>query len=65
MWLRSFQTADVRVPQRMQTRYVRLEGEFGSPGVYSVLPGIPPTGGASDGWARRVTEVAKRLGERL
>jgi polysaccharide biosynthesis/export protein len=34
-----FSTADVRVPQRMQTRYVRLEGEFGSPGVYSVLPG--------------------------
>ncbi len=33
-----FSTADVRVPQSMQTRYVRLEGEFASPGVYSVLP---------------------------
>jgi protein involved in polysaccharide export with SLBB domain len=34
-----FSTADVRVPQSMQTRYVRLEGEYASPGVYSVLPG--------------------------
>ncbi|HEY1203926.1 MAG: polysaccharide biosynthesis/export family protein [Bryobacteraceae bacterium] len=34
-----FSTADVRVPQSMQTRYVRLEGEFVSPGVYSVEPG--------------------------
>jgi len=34
-----FSTADVRVPQSKQTRYVRLEGEFQSPGVYSVEPG--------------------------
>jgi protein involved in polysaccharide export with SLBB domain len=34
-----FSTADVRVPQSMQTRYIRLEGEFISPGVYSVEPG--------------------------
>jgi protein involved in polysaccharide export with SLBB domain len=34
-----FSTADVRVPQSMQTRYVRLEGEFASPGVYSVEAG--------------------------
>jgi polysaccharide biosynthesis/export protein len=34
-----FSTADVRVPQSMQTRYVRLEGEFLSPGIYSVEPG--------------------------
>jgi len=34
-----FSTADVRVPQSMQARYVRLEGEFQSPGVYSVGPG--------------------------
>ena len=34
-----FSTADLRVPQSMQTRYVRLEGEFLSPGVYSVEPG--------------------------
>ncbi|HXN48243.1 MAG TPA: SLBB domain-containing protein [Bryobacteraceae bacterium] len=34
-----FSTADVRVPQSMQTRYVRLEGEFQSPGVYSVGSG--------------------------
>ncbi len=34
-----FSKADVRVPQAQQTRYVRLEGEFGSAGVYSVRPG--------------------------
>ncbi len=34
-----FSTADVRVPQSVQTRYVRLEGEFQSPGVYSVGSG--------------------------
>ncbi|MGI4828635.1 MAG: SLBB domain-containing protein [Janthinobacterium lividum] len=34
-----FSTADIRVPTTQQTRYVRLEGEFLSPGVYSVLPG--------------------------
>ncbi len=34
-----FSTADIRVPSSQQTRYVRLEGEFVSPGVYSVLPG--------------------------
>ena len=34
-----FSTADIRVPTTQQTRYVRLEGEFVSPGVYSVQPG--------------------------
>lgn len=34
-----FSTADIRVPTSQQTRYVRLEGEFLAPGVYSVLPG--------------------------
>ena len=34
-----FSTADIRVPSLQQTRYVRLEGEFAAPGVYSVLPG--------------------------
>jgi protein involved in polysaccharide export with SLBB domain len=34
-----FSKADVRVPQAQQTRFVRLEGEFVSSGVYSVLPG--------------------------
>ncbi len=34
-----FSKADVRVPSSQQTRYVRLEGEFNSAGVYSVLPG--------------------------
>jgi protein involved in polysaccharide export with SLBB domain len=34
-----FSKADIRVPQAEQTRFVRLEGEFGSSGVYSVLPG--------------------------
>jgi protein involved in polysaccharide export with SLBB domain len=34
-----FSKADIRVPQAQQTRYVRLEGEFVSSGVYSVLPG--------------------------
>ena len=34
-----FSTADIRVPTAQQTRFVRLEGEFNSSGVYSVLPG--------------------------
>jgi protein involved in polysaccharide export with SLBB domain len=34
-----FSTADLRVPQAEQTRYVRLEGEFRAAGVYSVRPG--------------------------
>ena len=34
-----FSTSDLRVPTRQQTRFVRLEGEFVSSGVYSVRPG--------------------------
>lgn len=34
-----FSKADIRVPQTQQTRFVRLEGEFVSSGVYSVKPG--------------------------
>src|SRR6201989_2961702 len=34
-----FSKADIRVPQTQQTRFVRLEGEFISSGVYSVNPG--------------------------
>lgn len=34
-----FSKADIRVPQSQQTRFVRLEGEFSSSGVYSVHPG--------------------------
>jgi len=34
-----FSKADIRVPQTQQTRFVRLEGEFISSGVYSVKPG--------------------------
>src|SRR6185437_8731984 len=34
-----FSKADIRVPSEQQTRYVRLEGEVGSAGVYSVQPG--------------------------
>ena len=34
-----FSTADIRVPISQQTRFVRLEGEFMAPGVYSVKPG--------------------------
>ncbi len=34
-----FSKADLRVPSSLQTRYVRLEGEFDAAGVYSVLPG--------------------------
>jgi protein involved in polysaccharide export with SLBB domain len=34
-----FSKADIRVPQAQQTRFVRLEGEFGSSGIYSVHPG--------------------------
>jgi protein involved in polysaccharide export with SLBB domain len=30
---------DISVPQDLRTKYVRLEGEFVSAGVYSVLPG--------------------------
>jgi protein involved in polysaccharide export with SLBB domain len=34
-----FSTADIHVPQAQQTKFVRLEGEFVSAGIYSVLPG--------------------------
>ena len=34
-----FSKADIRVPQAQQTRFVRLEGEFVSSGVYSVQAG--------------------------
>lgn len=34
-----FSTADIRVPQMQQTKYVRLEGEFVHAGVYSLQPG--------------------------
>jgi protein involved in polysaccharide export with SLBB domain len=34
-----FSKADIRVPQIQQTRFVRLEGEFVSSGIYSVNPG--------------------------
>ena len=34
-----FSTSDVKLPQNLQSRYVRLEGEFLSAGVYSARPG--------------------------
>jgi protein involved in polysaccharide export with SLBB domain len=34
-----FSKADLRVPQAQRTRFVRLEGEFVSAGIYSVQPG--------------------------
>jgi protein involved in polysaccharide export with SLBB domain len=34
-----FSKADIHVPQSQQTRFVRLEGEFVSSGIYSVQPG--------------------------
>jgi protein involved in polysaccharide export with SLBB domain len=34
-----FSQADIRVPQKRQSKLVRLEGEFGAAGVYSVKPG--------------------------
>ena len=34
-----FSQADIRVPIEQQTKFVRLEGEFVSAGVYSVAPG--------------------------
>lgn len=34
-----FSKADLKVPQAQQTKYVRLEGEFKSSGIYSVTPG--------------------------
>lgn len=34
-----FSQADIRVPLAQQTKFVRLEGEFASSGVYSVKPG--------------------------
>jgi protein involved in polysaccharide export with SLBB domain len=34
-----FSQADIRVPTAEQTKFVRLEGEFASAGVYSVKPG--------------------------
>jgi protein involved in polysaccharide export with SLBB domain len=34
-----FSQADIHVPLAQQTKFVRLEGEFVSSGIYSVLPG--------------------------
>jgi protein involved in polysaccharide export with SLBB domain len=34
-----FSQADIRVPLEQQTKFVKLEGEFASAGVYSVAPG--------------------------
>jgi polysaccharide biosynthesis/export protein len=34
-----FSQADIRVPRKRQNKLVRLEGEFGAAGVYSVRPG--------------------------
>jgi len=34
-----FSQADIRVPQKRQNKLVRLEGEFGAAGVYTVKPG--------------------------
>jgi protein involved in polysaccharide export with SLBB domain len=34
-----FSKADIQVPIAKQTKYVRLEGEFVSPGIYQILPG--------------------------
>ena len=34
-----FSKADFQVPISRQTKYVKLEGEFVSPGVYQILPG--------------------------
>jgi len=34
-----FSQADIRVPLDQQTKFVKLEGEFASAGVYSVAPG--------------------------
>jgi protein involved in polysaccharide export with SLBB domain len=34
-----FSTADIEVPQSQRTRFVRLEGEIASAGLYSVSPG--------------------------
>ncbi len=34
-----FSKADIQVPISKQTKYVRLEGEFTTPGVYQITPG--------------------------
>jgi polysaccharide export outer membrane protein len=34
-----FSKSDIRGPSAQQTKFVKLEGEFGAPGPYSVLPG--------------------------
>jgi len=34
-----FSEADIHVPQMQQTRTIRLEGEFNSPGLYTIAPG--------------------------
>jgi polysaccharide export outer membrane protein len=34
-----FSKSDIHVPSNQQTRFVRLEGEFNSSGIYSVQPG--------------------------
>jgi protein involved in polysaccharide export with SLBB domain len=34
-----FSQADIKVPQKQRTKFVRLEGEFNHAGIYSVQPG--------------------------
>lgn len=34
-----FSVDDIQIAQNKQAKYVRLEGEFGAPGVYQILPG--------------------------
>ena len=40
-----FSQADLKVPEGQQTKLIRLEGEFGSAGVYRVMPGEKLAGG--------------------
>src|SRR5208283_2861996 len=65
-----FSQADLRVPEGQQTKLVRLEGEFGSSGVYRVNPGeklravVEKAGGLAPSaylYAAEFTRVSARL----
>ena len=66
-----FSTSDIKVASQQQTRFVRLEGEFNSAGVYSVLPGetlrhlVERAGGLSPGAYLYASEFTRESTRRV
>jgi protein involved in polysaccharide export with SLBB domain len=64
-----FSKEDLQVPAQRQTKYIKLEGEFASPGVYQIEPGetlrqlVARVGGLSQGaylFGSELTRVSTR-----